>query len=73
MFSGTSPYPFAKWKEKRCLIIGFLSSADGLLHPVIATYPDGEIAVTKLSEVRLDLAKLKDITKPPPGDEWKGG
>ncbi len=73
MFTSISPYPFATWEGVKCVIIGFLETPNGLL-PVISLLSSGDMLIaSSLSDVTMDLSKTVDLSKPPPGDEWKEG
>ena len=74
MFTSISPYPFASWKGKRCVIIGFVLEGRDRLRPVVGLLPSGDMIVAEgLCDVKMDLSKIVDLSKPPPGDEWKEG
>lgn len=72
MFGQLSPLAFAYFGEKRCVVIGFQTYPDNSLHPVVALIPTGEVLVTNLYDVKLDLKRVRDLTAPDPGDEWRG-
>ena len=76
MFSSNQPWAFGFYRNERAVIMGFEhTEKDGLKKIVVALVPGGEIIVADIKDVKIDLKRVIDLTKPPtlPGDEWKHG
>jgi hypothetical protein len=71
MFSPLYPWAYGYFRGKQCAVIGFQTYPDNSLHPVVTMFPDGEVLVGNLYDLKMDLKKTKDLTAPDPGDEWK--